>query len=86
MISVPVRYNGGMDLTLTELEQAINYWRRMCPSTGEEHALSSEVNALANVYALMIYQRAHSFTLESVNAEARELIAAWRRTQEGNAA
>lgn len=75
-----------MDLTLTELEQAINFWRRMRPSTGEEHALSAEVNALADVYALMIFQRARTFTLESLPAEARGLIDAWRKTAEGNAA
>ena len=75
-----------MDLTLTELEQAINYWRRMRPSTGEERALSSEVNTLANVYALMIYQRAQMFTLESLDPASRELIDAWRRAREGNAA
>ena len=33
-----------MNLTLSELEQAINYWRRMRPSQGEERALSTEVN------------------------------------------
>lgn len=75
-----------MDLTLTELEQAINYWRRMRPSTGEEHALSAEVNTLANVYALMIYRRAQAFTLESLDPAARELVDAWRNTLKGNAA
>lgn len=75
-----------MDLTLTELEQAINYWRRMRPSTGEEHALSAEVNALADVYALMIFQRARTFTLEALPDDARNLIDAWRKTAEGNAA
>jgi hypothetical protein len=75
-----------MDLTLTELEQAINYWRRMRPSTGEERALSAEVNALANVYALMIFQRAPAFSVASLDPVARELIDAWRITREGNAA
>lgn len=75
-----------MDLTLTELEQAINYWRRMRPSTGEERALSAEVNALANVYALMIFQHAQTFTLESLPADARELVASWRSTREGGTA
>lgn len=80
------RYNVRMDLTLTELEEAINYWRRIRPSTGEERALSSEVNTLANVYALMIYQRASAFTLESLDPAARGLVDAWRRAREGNAA
>ncbi len=75
-----------MDLTLTELEQAINYRRRMRPSTGEEHALSAEVNAFADVYALMIFQRARTFTLEALPTDARNLIDAWRKAAEGNAA
>jgi hypothetical protein len=80
------RYNARMDLTLTELEEAINYWRRMRPATGEERALSSEVNTLANVYAMMIYQRVHSVTIESLETGARDLIDAWRHAREGNAA
>ncbi len=75
-----------MDLTLTGRERSINYWRRIRPSTGEARALSAEVNALANVYALMIFQRAQTFTLESLPADAREFVAAWRRTREGDAA
>ena len=75
-----------MDLTLNELEQAINYWRRIRPSTGEERALSSEVNSLADVYALMIYRRAHAFTLDALEPTARELVDAWRRAREDNAA
>ena len=75
-----------MNLTLPELEQAINYWRRMRPSLGEERALSAEVNALADVYALMIFHRAASLALDELPSSARELIEAWRRTREGNAA
>ena len=75
-----------MNLTLPELEQAINYWRRMRPSLGEERALSAEVNALADVYALMIFHRAATLTLDELPSSARELIEAWRRTREGNAA
>ncbi len=75
-----------MDLTLNELEQAINYWRRIRPSRGEECALSPEVNSLASVYALMIFERSRAFTLESLDSDARALIEAWRKAAEGNAA
>ena len=75
-----------MDLTLNELESAINYWRRMRPSSGEERALSLEVNALADVYALMIFDRARTRPLSSLSDDARSLIDAWRATAEGNAA
>ena len=75
-----------MNLTLSELEQAINYWRRMRPSQGEERALSAEVNALADVYALMIFHRAATFPLGDLAPSALELIEAWRRAREGNVA
>lgn len=70
-----------MDITLTELEQAINYWRALRPSSGEERALSVEVDMLATVYALMIYQHLGSVPLESLTVPARQLIEAWRRQQ-----
>lgn len=67
-----------MNLTLTELEQAINYWRRIRPASGEERALSAEVNTLAKVYALMIYERTNTFPLASLRPEARALLDTWR--------
>lgn len=68
-----------MDLTLSELEQAINYWRSARPSQGEECALSPEVNVLAEVYALMIFGHAKSVPLASLQPAARQLIDAWHQ-------
>ncbi len=70
-----------MDITLTELEQAINYWRVRRPSTGEECALSPEVNALADVYAMMIYNRSKSIPLADLGQAAQQLVDAWRRDE-----
>jgi hypothetical protein len=67
-----------MELTLTELEQAINYWRGLRPSMGEERALSAEVNALANVYALMIFERIRSLPLASLDTSVLPLVESWR--------
>lgn len=75
-----------MDLTLNELEQAINYWRRVRPATGEERALSPEVNALANVYALMIFEQARSWPLSALKPDALALIDAWRKAATNSAA
>ena len=75
-----------MDVTLTELEEAINYWRRMRPATGEERALSPEVNALADTYALMIFERARVLALTSLSEEALALIESWRASAKGHAA
>lgn len=74
-----------MDLTLNDLELAINYWRRLRPSTGEERALSTEVNRLADVYALMIFEHARARALDSLDPETRALIDAWRRAADTSA-
>ncbi|WDZ96153.1 DUF3717 domain-containing protein [Herbaspirillum sp. WKF16] len=65
-------------LTLTELEDAINYWRQQRPATGEECALSPEVNALAGLYAMMIFERRHAVALEQMDVQARQLIESWQ--------
>ena len=66
------------DITLSDLEQAINYWRGLRPSRGEERALSPEVNQLAEVYALMIYERLRSLPRTRVDGGALGLIDSWR--------
>lgn len=70
-----------MDITLTDLEEAINYWRTQKPSTGEERALSPEVNTLAKVYAVMIYEQQRTMTRERLSPEAAHLLDAWRATR-----
>ena len=67
-----------MDLSLQELEAAINYWRAQRPARGNEFALSAEVNLLATVYALMIFRRATHLTLEQLDTSARHLLQTWR--------
>jgi len=67
-----------MDITLTDLEEAINYWRTARPSTGEERALSPEVNALATVYALMIYHHGKIVAFDALDDTARQLLISWR--------
>ncbi len=68
-----------MDITLNELEEAINYWRSLRPSLGEERALSPEVNSLATVYAMMIYDRQRTLPLDNLNSSSRQLIEGWRQ-------
>lgn len=68
-----------MDITLTELEQAINYWRGMRPSRGEERALSPEVDTLATVYATMIVRHARTIPFDTLDQTAQQLVAAWRQ-------
>jgi hypothetical protein len=68
-----------MDISLTELEEAINYWRRRRPATGEECALSPEVNALAGIYSIMIFEGVAALSLEAVDAGTRQLLALWQQ-------
>jgi hypothetical protein len=67
-----------MDITLNELEQAINYWRTLRPSIGEERALSPEVNVLAKWYALMIFNRVNTASSDVLDPASVQLIDAWR--------
>lgn len=68
-----------MDITVAELEEVINHWRALRPSSGEERALSPEVDGLAELYALMIFNRLKSTPLESLPPACRQLIDAWRQ-------
>lgn len=68
-------------ISLTDLEEAINYWRIQRPATGEECALSPEVNALADVYAVMIIEHLHAIDLSLVGKEPRQLFESWRKTR-----
>ena len=73
-------------ISLTELEEAINYWRIQRPATGEECALSPEVNALADVYAVMIIEHLHSIAAEVIGQEPRQLLDVWRQARAGQGA
>lgn len=67
-----------MEITLTELEDAINYWRALRPSSGEERALSAEVNLLASLYALMIFYHQKSIPEEQIKADTLTVLQNWR--------
>ncbi|CAN5286737.1 DUF3717 domain-containing protein [soil metagenome] len=67
-----------MEISLPELEEAINYWRALRPSSGEESALSPEVDMLATVYALMIFNGVKSMPVNALDQASRQLLEAWR--------
>lgn len=67
-----------MDITLSELEQAINYWRKLRPASGEERALSPEVDLLATSYALMIFNHVGATSTDTLDPACMQLIDAWR--------
>jgi hypothetical protein len=68
-----------MELSLAELEAAINWWRRQRPACGDEGRLSPPVAALATLYALMIYRRIKTVPLASLDPPLLQLLDAWRQ-------
>lgn len=67
-----------MELSVQQLEAAINYWRDRRPARGNEYALSPEVNLLATVYAMMIYRGQVAIDLDGLDARTRNLLAPLR--------
>ncbi len=59
------------DISITELEAAINFWRDRSPSSGDELALCQEASALSRPYALLIVQRQNVFSPDRLDPEAR---------------
>jgi hypothetical protein len=74
-----------MNLTLTDLEQAINFWRTRHPSTGEEQKLCPEANALATPYAQMIVLHLKQIEVESLSDQAQGALTLWRQLQQAAA-
>lgn len=67
-----------MELSVQELEAAINYWRDQHPARGNEYALAPEVNLLAPVYALMIYRREATIDTDTLDPGVQRVLQAWR--------
>jgi hypothetical protein len=70
------------DITINELEAAINFWRTRSPSTGDELRLCKEASALSKPYALLIVQRRTTLPEEALEPLAR---AAWQAYRNASA-
>jgi predicted Fe-S protein YdhL (DUF1289 family) len=64
---------------ITDIEAAINHWREQKPSP-DGVTLASEIRALAEVYALMVYYREDRVAEQGFPAKAYEAWLAWYRT------
>ena len=60
------------DITINELEAAINFWRSRSPSSGDELSLCKEASALSKPYALMIVQRQQTLSPDRLDGTARQ--------------
>ena len=65
-------------IAMSDLEQAINYWRNRQPSQGEESRLCAEAAALAVPYALMIMGHQRNIDPDDLTPAARTAYEAWR--------
>jgi hypothetical protein len=64
-------------IAITQLEQAINYWRTRSPATGEESRLCREAAALAAPYALMILYGRRQIAAGEMGEGAVSAYEAW---------
>ncbi len=64
---------------ITDIEAAINYWRRRAP-TPDGITLAPEVHALAQVYALMVYRHESEVDEDCLAPDAREAWLGWYDT------
>ncbi|WP_025598144.1 DUF3717 domain-containing protein [Burkholderia sp. WSM2230] len=58
------------EISIQELEAAINFWRTRSPSSGDELVLCKEASALSKPYALLIVQRQNSLSRDRLDAIA----------------
>ncbi|RQS73551.1 DUF3717 domain-containing protein [Burkholderia sp. Bp8963] len=70
------------DISIHDLEAAINFWRARSPSSGDELRLCEEASALSKPYALLIVQRQTSVQLEGLDPNARKAWDAYVRLKE----
>lgn len=67
-------------ITLPQIEEAINYWRKREPSQGEESRLCPQAAALAAPYALMIIGHRRDIGAEELPPAALAAYRAWCAT------
>jgi hypothetical protein len=71
------------EITINELEAAINFWRARSPSSGDELSLCKEASALSKPYALMIVQRQAILSSDRLDPTARDAWEAYVRAGRG---
>ncbi|HEY3595905.1 MAG TPA: DUF3717 domain-containing protein [Paraburkholderia sp.] len=71
------------EITIHELEAAINFWRARSPSTGDELVLCKEASALSKPYAWMIVQRQNVLSQEALDEIARVAWDSYVRLKNG---
>ncbi len=60
-----------MEISINQLEAAINYWRQQLPAQGDA-VLCAQAAALSKPYALLILHHQRSIALEQLEPAARQ--------------
>ena len=60
------------EISIQELEAAINFWRARSPASGDELVLCKEASALSKPYALLIVQRRNTLSRDRLDANAQQ--------------
>jgi hypothetical protein len=69
------------NITLTQLEAAINFWRQTKPSQGDELRLCDEASALAEPYAMLIMTKRTTLAVDQLDSAAQLAIGQWASAQ-----
>lgn len=67
-----------ISITFLEIESAINYWRHLSPSIGEELRLCREASALATPYARMIIEHRQILPISDLSETAQQAFLQWQ--------
>lgn len=67
-------------LSISEIEQAINYWRGQFPA-GSDCAVCVEVSDLAEAYAMLIFNGESSMSEETMTAGQRDAYQTYLMTK-----
>ncbi len=70
-----------VQISITELEAAINYWRAQHPSSRDTMTLCPEAACLAELYARMIVFQMTSISSAEFNSNAKKALQQAKKTQ-----
>jgi hypothetical protein len=65
-------------ISITDIEAAINYWRLTHPAQGEELRLNRQAAALAEPYAMLIMTKRGGLSLDDLDSDARLAFETWQ--------
>jgi hypothetical protein len=68
----------GTRLSIEDVESAINRYRRVHESTGDECTMDHSLSQMAHVYGQMIWDRSDGVDVQKLDKDVRQLFLEWR--------